>query len=48
VEKWNASKWAQKREAALKRKGLSDFERFKVLVQKKQRRDVVRKVLAKA
>ena len=48
VEKWNASKWAQKREAALKRKGLSDFERFKVMVQKRQRRDVVRKAVAKA
>ncbi|KAJ3501574.1 hypothetical protein NMY22_g18880 [Coprinellus aureogranulatus] len=48
VEKWNQSKWAQKREAAEKRRSLSDFDRFKVMVQKKQRRDVVRKALNKA
>ncbi|KAF5335474.1 hypothetical protein D9611_012177 [Ephemerocybe angulata] len=48
VEKWNKSSWAQKREAAQKKKSLNDFARFTVMVQKKQRRDVVRKVLAKA
>jgi large subunit ribosomal protein L14e len=31
-----------------KRRSLNDFERFSVMVAKKQRRDVVRKALAKA
>ncbi|KAJ2915544.1 hypothetical protein MD484_g4869, partial [Candolleomyces efflorescens] len=48
VEKWNKSSWAQKREASEKRRSLSDFDRFKVLVLKKQRRDRVRKAVAKA
>ncbi|KAJ2927365.1 hypothetical protein H1R20_g9727, partial [Candolleomyces eurysporus] len=48
VEKWNKSAWAQKREASEKRRSLSDFDRFKILVLKKQRRDRVRKALSKA
>ncbi|TFK21407.1 hypothetical protein FA15DRAFT_672606 [Coprinopsis marcescibilis] len=48
LEKWDKSSWAQKREATKKRRALTDFERFTVLVQKKQRRDVVRKAVAKA
>ncbi|KAI8992945.1 60S ribosomal protein L14 [Trametes punicea] len=48
VEKWNKSSWAQKREAIAKRRSLNDFERFVVMLQKKQRRDRVRKALAKA
>jgi large subunit ribosomal protein L14e len=43
VEKWNKSKWATKRAAVEKRRSLNDFERFKTLVAKKARRDVVRK-----
>ncbi|CDO76028.1 hypothetical protein BN946_scf184665.g20 [Trametes cinnabarina] len=48
VEKWQKSSWAQKREAIAKRRTLNDFERFRVMVEKKQRRDQVRKALAKA
>ena len=43
VEKWNKSTWATKRAAVEKRKSLNDFERFKTMVGKKTRRDVVRK-----
>ncbi|KAG2003805.1 60S ribosomal protein L14 [Coprinopsis cinerea AmutBmut pab1-1] len=45
VDKWNKSAWAQKREAIAKRKSLNDFDRFKILIAKKQRRDLVRKAL---
>ncbi|KAI0769390.1 ribosomal protein L14-domain-containing protein [Trametes elegans] len=48
VEKWNKSSWAQKREAVAKRRSLNDFERFVVMLAKKQRRDRVRKTLKKA
>jgi len=47
VEKWNKSGWATKRAAAEQRRNLNDFARFKVLLAKKQRRDIVRKSLAK-
>ncbi|KAI0743727.1 60S ribosomal protein L14 [Daedaleopsis nitida] len=48
VEKWQKSSWAQKREATAKRRSLTDFERFVVMLAKKGRRDTVRKSLAKA
>ncbi|KZT66602.1 60S ribosomal protein L14 [Daedalea quercina L-15889] len=48
VEKWNKSSWAQKREAIEKRRKLNDFERFAVMLAKKQRRDTVRKAVKKA
>ncbi|KAH9932349.1 60S ribosomal protein L14 [Fomitopsis serialis] len=48
VEKWNKSSWAQKREAVEKRRKLNDFERFAVMLAKKQRRDTVRKAVKKA
>lgn len=35
-EKWTESSWAKKREQREKRRGLSDFERFKVMRLKKQ------------
>ncbi|MCJ1293188.1 GAL4 enhancer protein [Xylographa carneopallida] len=35
-EKWNASAWAMKREQMLKRRNLSDFDRFKVMRLRKQ------------
>jgi large subunit ribosomal protein L14e len=47
VAKWESSTWAKKRAAMEKRRSLNDFERFSVMVTKKQRRDVVRKSLAK-
>ncbi|KAF8262348.1 60S ribosomal protein L14 [Lactarius quietus] len=48
VSKWDSSAWAKKRAAAGKRRTLTDFERFQVLVHKKARRDKVRKVLKAA
>jgi large subunit ribosomal protein L14e len=48
VDKWQSSSWAKKRNAAEKRRTLSDFERFQVMVHKKSRRDKVRKVLKAA
>jgi large subunit ribosomal protein L14e len=47
VDKWNKSGWAKKRAAVEQRRSLNDFDRFNVLLLKKQRRDVVRKALAK-
>ncbi|KIJ96179.1 hypothetical protein K443DRAFT_293814 [Laccaria amethystina LaAM-08-1] len=48
VDKWDKSSWAQKRVAVQKRRALTDFGRFSVMLAKKQRRDVVRKAVAKA
>jgi hypothetical protein len=36
IEKWNASKWAQKLDSQAKRAKLNDFERFQVMVLKRQ------------
>lgn len=46
--KWAASAWAKKLAAKQKRAELSDFERFQVLVLKKQKRYAVKKAIAKA
>lgn len=48
VEKWTNSVWATKRAAIEKRRALSDFGRFSVMLAKKQRNDVVRKAVVKA
>lgn len=45
--KWKESNWAKKRDQKQRRKALTDFERFKVLRLKKQRRFEERKSLAK-
>ena len=45
--KWKESNWAKKRDQMQRRKALTDFERFKVLRLKKQRRFEERKSLAK-
>ncbi|KAF8056538.1 ribosomal protein L14-domain-containing protein [Lyophyllum atratum] len=47
-EKWEKTSWAQKRAAIEKRRSLNDFGRFSVMLAKKQRRDLVRKVVSKA
>ena len=47
VEKWNKSGWATKRAAAEQRRSLNDFGRFNIMLAKKQRRDIVRKAVAK-
>jgi len=46
-EKWNTSGWAKKIASRERRRELSDFDRFKVMVLKKQRRFEVRKAHAK-
>lgn len=46
--KWAATSWAKKLAAKERRSQLTDFERFQVLVLKKQRRFAVRKAVAKA
>jgi large subunit ribosomal protein L14e len=48
VEKWEKSSWAQKRAAVQKRRELNDFGRFRVMLEKKARRDVVRKAVKQA
>ncbi|KAJ2906527.1 ribosomal protein L14 [Zalerion maritima] len=44
-EVWKSSAWAKKREQQAKRKALTDFDRFKVMRLKKQRRFEERKAL---
>lgn len=46
-KKWKESNWAKKRDQQAKRSALTDFDRFKVLRLKKQRRFEERKALAK-
>ncbi|EGW32464.1 uncharacterized protein SPAPADRAFT_61532 [Spathaspora passalidarum NRRL Y-27907] len=46
--KWSATTWAKKLAAKERRAQLSDFERFQVLVLKKQKRFATKKALAKA
>lgn len=48
VERWEKSAWAQKRAAIEKRRTLNDFDRFKVMLAKKVRRDIVRKAVHKS
>ena len=43
IQKWEKSSWAQKRAAVAKRRSLTDFERFTVMLAKKARSDQVRK-----
>ncbi|KXJ94059.1 ribosomal protein L14 [Microdochium bolleyi] len=45
--KWKESSWAKRKEQNERRRALTDFERFKVLRLKKQRRFEERKALAK-
>lgn len=46
-KKWKETNWAKKRDQKEKRSALTDFDRFKVLRLKKQRRFEERKALAK-
>lgn len=46
--KWAETAWAKKLAAKTRRSQLTDFERFQVVVLKKERRSVVRKAVAKA
>jgi large subunit ribosomal protein L14e len=48
VDKWDKSSGAQKRVAVQKKRALTNFGRFNNTLAKKQRRDLVRKAVAKA
>lgn len=48
TEKWNATSWAKKIAQRERRSTLSDFERFQVMVLRKQKRYAVKKAVAKA
>ncbi|CCE62549.1 hypothetical protein TPHA_0C03990 [Tetrapisispora phaffii CBS 4417] len=48
TEKWATSTWAKKIAQRERRAALSDFERFQVMVLRKQKRFAVKKALAKA
>ena len=48
VAKWEKSSWAKRRAQVQARRALSDFDRFRVLLSKKQRRDRVRKAVKAA
>lgn len=48
VEKWNATAWAQKIARKKTRAALTDFDRFKLMIARKQKSSLVKKALAKA
>lgn len=48
VEKWAASGWAKKRAAVRTRRATSDFDRFNVMLLKKQRRNTLSPAVKKA
>jgi len=47
-KKWSESAWAKKIATVQKRRSLNDFERFEIMIAKKQRRDSIRKSIVKA
>ena len=46
MAKWEASSWAKKLASKKKRANLSDFDRFKVMVAKKQKSAIIAKKMA--
>lgn len=44
--KWEATAWAKKLEKQAKRAALTDFDRFKVMVAKKQKTEIIQKKMA--
>lgn len=46
LAKWEASSWAKKLANKKKRASLSDFDRFKVMVAKKQKAEIIAKKMA--
>ena len=46
VTKWEATSWAKKLSSKVKRANLSDFDRFKVMVAKKQKSAIIAKKMA--
>ncbi|SCZ93337.1 BZ3500_MvSof-1268-A1-R1_Chr6-2g08617 [Microbotryum saponariae] len=48
LAKWEASAWAQKRKAVEARRNTTDFDRFEIMLLKKQRRRLVQVAASKA
>ena len=46
MNKWESSSWAKKLAAKKKRANLSDFDRFKVMVARKQKNEIIAKKVA--
>jgi large subunit ribosomal protein L14e len=46
MAKWEATSWAKKLAAKKKRASLGDFDRFKVMVAKKQKAEIIAKKMA--
>ena len=46
LEKWNSTAWAKKLENKKKRANLSDFDRFKVMIAKKQKSKIITEKLS--
>ena len=46
MAKWEATSWAKKLSAKKKRASLSDFDRFKVMVARKQKSEIIAKKMA--
>jgi large subunit ribosomal protein L14e len=46
LAKWQASAWAKKLESRKRRANLNDFDRFKVMVAKKQKMEIINKKVA--
>eukprot|EP00980_Cylindrotheca_fusiformis_P010580 scaffold2353_cov134-Cylindrotheca_fusiformis.AAC.3 len=46
LNKWESSSWAKKLAAKKKRASLSDFDRFKVMVARKQKSEIIAKKMA--
>ena len=48
VEKWNSTAWAKKIATKKVRAGLNDFDRFKLMIARKQKSALVKKAVAAA
>ena len=48
MRKWSETSWAKKLEATKTRAGMTDFERFKLMVAKKKHSTLVKKSLEKS
>ncbi|PAV20380.1 60S ribosomal L14 [Pyrrhoderma noxium] len=48
LEKWESSSWAKKIKAVSERRKKNDFQRFAIMLARKQRRDAAQRTLAKA
>ena len=47
MKKWKATSWAKKLERQHIRRNLTDFDRFKLMIARKKKRDVINREVAK-